>query len=87
MQEMERLGYRNRLRPLIRLVVSGLTRLPGQQHFRMSFLRCCVPNSDWCRLKMQEVRKQPKIPVTRRNASAVKVPICRRNPIALTSEL
>jgi hypothetical protein len=79
MQEMERVGDRNRFLLLIRAPKERLPprgvwphALARQQHSLVSFLRCSVPNPNWCRVKkMQRVRKRLKIPASRRNGSAM----------------
>jgi hypothetical protein len=82
MQEMERLGYRNRCRsgflPLIRapeerppprgIWSRALARVAT---FPEVVLRCSNPNPAWCRLKIQKVRKRPEIPASRRDSSGV----------------
>jgi hypothetical protein len=76
MQEMECLGYRNRFRPLMRAPKETLPPRGVWPYAlaRVQFLRCCIPNPAWCRLKKREVkRKRPKIPASRRNANAVQV--------------
>jgi hypothetical protein len=75
-QDMERVVYRTRFPPLIR---APKERLPprGIRPHALAWvaplpdviLGCCVPNPAWCRLKIQTVRKQLKIPASQRNES------------------